>query len=205
MSYTKKSCNDFIEELSSKAAVPGGGGASALAGAVGTALGSMVANLTTGKEKYAVFEDDIQKILKETKELQEKLMRLIDEDAEVFLPLSKAYGIPKDDPTRDEIMEKALVGASEVPLEIMRACADAIKIHKELSEKGSVMAMSDVGAGVVLCKAAMQGASMNVYINAKSMKNRKVAAAVTDEANKLLEEYCRIADEVFASVKARYS
>jgi len=204
MSFNNKTCNEFIDELASKAAVPGGGGASALTGAIGVALGSMVGNLTTGKEKYAVHEDDIQRILKKAKELKDRLMLLVDKDADVFLPLSKAYSIPKDDLTRDIVMEEALRAASDVPLDIMRACADAVELHKELSEKGSIMALSDVGAGVIICKAAMQAASLNVYINAKSMKDKKYAASVTDEANKMLEMYCIQAEEVFENVKGRY-
>jgi len=204
MSFNNKTCNDFIEELASKAPVPGGGGASAFAGAVGVALGSMVGNLTTGKEKYAEFEADIQRILEKAKSLQEKLMQLIDEDADVFLPLSKAYSIPKDDPTRDHVMEQALKDASRVPLNIMYSCAAAIKLHEELSTKGSIMALSDVGAGVILCKAAMQAASLNVYINAKSMKDREYATSVTNEANDLLDVYCILGEEVFESVKGKY-
>jgi len=204
MSYINKTCGEFIEELASKAPVPGGGGASAFAGAVGVALGSMVANLTTGKQKYAEFEDDIQRILCEAKELQAKLMRLIDEDADVFLPLSKAYGIPKDDPTRETVMEQALIEASKVPLNIMQACAEAIDIHGELSAKGSIMALSDVGAGVIICKAAMQAASLNIYINAKSMKDREYAASLTKKTNDLLEKYCGLADVVFESVRNKY-
>jgi len=204
MSFKSKACTEFIKELASKTPVPGGGGASALVGAVGVALGSMVANLTTGKQKYAEFEEDIQGILKKAKNLQDRLMQLIDEDADVFLPLSKAYAIPKDDPTRDEVMEKALKDATEVPLEIMKSCVDAIELHEELSTKGSVMALSDVGAGVVICKAAMQAASLNVFINAKSIKDKDYVDAVVFVANDLLTIFSKMADEVFERVKGRY-
>jgi len=204
MSYSDKTCTEFIEELASKAPVPGGGGASALVGAVGVALGSMVANLTTGKQKYAEFEEDIQRILKQAKNLQDRLIQLIDEDADVFLPLSKAYSIAKDDPTKDAVMEQALKDASKVPLDIMENCVEAIKLHEELSKKGSIMALSDVGAGVIICKAAMQAASLNVYINAKSMKDKEYSMNVTNKANEMLEKNCKLADEVFESVKGRY-
>ena len=95
-SISEKKCTEFVEALYSKAAVPGGGGAAALVGAVGTALAGMVGNLTTGKKKYAEFEEDIQRILKEAQALQDRLLAMIDEDAENFLPLSKAYGLPKE-------------------------------------------------------------------------------------------------------------
>jgi len=164
----------------------------------------MVANLTTGKQKYAEFEEDIQRIQSEAKLLQERLMKLIDEDAEVFIPLSKAYSIPKDDPTRETVMEKALKEASTVPLDIMKCCTEAINLHEELSVKGSIMALSDVGAGVIICKAAMQAASLNVYINAKSMKDKDYARDVTTKANEMLEKFCKPADDVFENVKGRY-
>ena len=94
MSFAEKSCEAFIEELWSKAPVPGGGGASALCGAIGAALGGMVANLTAGKKKYAQFEDDIRRVLDETQKLKQQLLEQIDADAESFEPLSRAYGIP---------------------------------------------------------------------------------------------------------------
>ncbi len=113
----------FIKALSSKAPVPGGGGASALAGAIGTALASMVGNLTSGKKKYAEYQPDIERILEEAERLTTKLLQLIEEDAAVFEPLSKAYGLPKGTPEelahKEEVMEGALYEASLVPLRIM--------------------------------------------------------------------------------------
>ena len=108
MSFLDLSVKDFTEVLASKAAVPGGGGASALVGAIGVALGNMVGNLTVGKKKYADVEEEVYALMDECQALREELLKLIDGDAEVFEPLSKAYGIPKDDPNRAEIMEIAL-------------------------------------------------------------------------------------------------
>ena len=203
MSFSEKSCKEFTDELSTKAPVPGGGGASALVGSVGVALGSMVANLTAGKKKYAEFEDDIQRILAESETLKDHVLGLADEDAKVFEPLSRAYGIPKDDPTRDAVMEDALKKASSVPLEIMKDCCRAIDMHAELSEKGSMLAISDVGVGAVCCKAALMGASLNVFINTKSMKDRVFAGKLNAEADAMLEKYTKIADETFDSVLGR--
>ena len=203
MSFSEKSCKEFTDELSTKAPVPGGGGASALVGSVGVALGSMVANLTAGKKKYAEFEDDIQRILAESETLKDHVLGLADEDAKVFEPLSRAYGIPKDDPTRDAVMEDALKKASSVPLEIMKDCCKAIDMHAELSEKGSMLAISDVGVGVVCCKAALMGASLNVFINTKSMKDRAFAEKLNAEADAMLEKYCHLADEIFERVNGK--
>lgn len=203
MDFIKKPCNEFVEVLSSKAAIPGGGGASALVGAVGTALGSMVGNLTVGKKKYADVEADILVLLDKAAALQKELLRLVDEDAVVFEPLSKAYGIPKDDPTREQVMEDALKLACTVPMDIMRLCARAIELHVEFAEKGSVLALSDAGVGAIFCKSALQGASLNVYINTGSMTDRKYAGSLEAEADAILAKYCAIADDVFNSVNGR--
>ena len=203
MKFINKPCDEFIEVLSSKAAVPGGGGASALVGAVGIALGAMVGNLTLGKKKYADVEADIIELLEKAAALQTELMRLVDEDAVVFEPLSKAYGIPKDDPTREQVMEDALKLACTVPMDIMRMCARAIELHDEFAKKGSVLALSDAGVGAIFCKSALQGASLNVFINTQSMVDRKYAGSIEAEADAILGKYTVMADDIFNSVTGR--
>ena len=135
--------------------------------------------------------------------LREKCLSLIDGDAEVFAPLARAYGIPKDDPDRESIMEEALKGACGVPMEIMRTCAEALDVIREFAEKGSKLAISDAGCGAICCKAAMQAASLNVFINTKSMKDRTCAEALEAEANALLEQYTKLGDEVFDLVSGK--
>lgn len=190
----------FTEVLASSAPVPGGGGASALAGAVGIALGDMVGELTTGKKKYADVEEEIRRLMGRAQRLRVRFLELVDGDAEAFAPLAKAYGIPKDDPDRPRIMEEALRTACGAPMEIMRACGEAIDIILEFAKKGSRLAVSDAGCGAVLCRAAMQAASLNVFINTKMMKDREAARALEEEADALLEKYCALADAVYAEV-----
>ena len=203
MSFVKASCTEFVDVLASKAAVPGGGGASALVGAVGMALGSMVGSLTVGKKKYADVEADIIALMDKATGLQAELLRLVDEDAVVFEPLSKAYGIPKEDPTREKVMEDALRLACSVPMDIMRACAQAIDLQAEFAAKGSALAISDAGVGVAFCKSALMGASLNVFINTKAMTDKAFASSLEKEADDLLSKYCALADEIYASVVAR--
>lgn len=203
MSLIANTCSEFVDVLASKAPVPGGGGASALVAAVGTALGSMVGNLTVGKKKYADVEADVLSIMDQASALQAEFLRLVDADATAFEPLSKAYGIPKDDPNRPQIMEEALRAACVVPLDIMRACCKAIKLHEELAEKGSALALSDAGVGVVFCKSALMGASLNVFINSKSMIDKVYAAKIESEADGMLNEYCALADKIYESVVTR--
>jgi len=203
MKFINKPCDEFVEVLSSKAAIPGGGGASALVGAIGTALGAMVGNLTVGKKKYADVEGEILVLLEKAAALQAELLNLVDEDAVVFEPLSKAYGIPKEDPNREQIMEDALKLACTVPMDIMRLCARAIELQEEFAAKGSVLALSDAGVGALFCKAALQGASLNVFINTGFMTDRGYAGSLEAEADAILGKYCTMADEVFNSVTGR--
>lgn len=205
MSFAEMSARSFSEVLASSEPVPGGGGASALIGALGAALASMVANLTTGKKKYAEFEPDIQRILKKAAELREALLPLIDEDAKCFEPLSKAYGLPKDDPDRDAVMEDALRLACTAPLAIMKTAAKVIDLHAELAVKGSTLMISDVGVGVLCCKTALMGASLSIFINVRLMKDQAYADALKDETDALLEKYCPLSDKVYAQVLEKLS
>ena len=200
----QKNCVDFVDVLASKAAVPGGGGAAALAGAIGMALGSMVCNLTTGKKKYAQYEEAIQEILVKAGKLQEELLSMIDKDTEGFYPLSKAYGLPtsteEEKQYKAETMEKCLKVACEVPMNIVRLCHDSIKLHEELVDKGSKLAISDVGCGVQCLRAAILSAQLNVIINVNSMKDREYAQKIDRECNQLVEDGVKICDEVYKKV-----
>ena len=207
MGFTQNTCEEFVEVLASKAPVPGGGGASALVGAVGMALGNMVGSLTVGKKKYADVEADIIALKEKATALQADFLRLVDKDAEVFEPLSKAYGMPKE--TEEEKAEKARVmeivlkDACSVHMEIMEKCCEAIELIVEFCAKGSKLAISDAGVGAAFCKAALQGASLNVYINTKSMADREYAEELNRKADAMLEKYTKIADDTFNSVLGR--
>ena len=202
------SCEEFVVQLASKAPVPGGGGASALVAAVGAALGNMVGSLTVGKKKYADVQEDILALKAETDKLQAELLALVERDAEVFEPLSRAYGLPKDTPEeqaeKTRVMEAALKEACAVPLAVMEKCGEAIELHREFAAKGTLLAISDVGVGVAFCKAALQGASLNVFINTKAMQDRTHAEEANRRANALLAEYLPLADAIYADVAARF-
>lgn len=203
--FTKKSAEEFVEVLASKEPVPGGGGASALVGAVGCALGNMVGSLTVGKKKYADVEADIIALKEKADKLQAQLLELVDKDAEAFEPLAKAYGMPKE--TEEEkaekarVMEAALKTACGVPLEIMHKCCEAIELIEEFAQKGSRLALSDAGVGAAFCRAALFGASLNVFINTKAMADRGTAEKLNKEANDMMAEYGTRAEKVFTQVK----
>ena len=199
-----KSVTEFTEALASKAAVPGGGGASALVGAIGIALGDMVGELTVGKKKYADVEEDVKALMARAQELRVKLLSCVNKDAEAFEPLSRAYGIPKDDPTRDEVMEKCLRDAAAAPLEILDLCCEAIELQREFAAKGSVLAVSDAATGVVFCWSAMYGAAVNVKVNTKSMKDREYAGKINAHVDAQMAKYRSLAEKVYQDVYGRF-
>ena len=189
--FKEYSCKEFIDVLASKAAVPGGGGASALVGSIGIALGNMVGSLTVGKKKYKDVEEEIIKYKKEADEIAKE-------------PLSKAYGLPKSTPeeiaAKEKVMEEALKEACSVPVEIMKTCARGIDLVEVFAQKGSKIALSDAGVGATLLKSALQGASLNIYINTKSMKDRAVAKQLNQTADSIRKEYEAKADRIFEEV-----
>lgn len=201
---TAQSCAEFTEALASKAAVPGGGGASALVAALGAALGGMVGELTVGKAKYADVEGDIKDLMAQAALLRQKLLDCVDKDAEAFAPLAKAYAITKDDPNRDAVMEKCLRQAAAVPLEILDLSCEMIALHRQFADKGSALAVSDAATGVVLCWGAMYGAAVNVKVNTKVMKDRAYAEKLNRHVDEQMEKYWKIAEQVYEDVYGRF-
>lgn len=201
----KNNCEEFLKLLSSKEPVPGGGGACAYVGALGIALGSMVGNLTLGKNKYADVQEDIKELIVKSENIKFELMELVNNDADAFYPLSKAYGLPngtfEEKTERDKVLQQALVEASNVPLNIARCCGKAIDILEEYSKKGTRIAISDVGVGVYFAKAALLGAKLNVIINTKIMKDEILKVNIEKELNEIVEKYTKKADEIFLSVE----
>lgn len=195
---------EFLDVLSSKEPVPGGGGASALAGALGNALGQMVANLTIGKKKYALVEDEIKELAERMKGIQGQFSALADQDAKVFAPLAKCYSLPsgteEEKAYKAEVMEARLLDASLVPMEIMEKAWEMLEIMDILADKGSRMAVSDVGVGVQFIRTALLGAVINVYINTKSMKNREKAEEMNEKAERLIKEGTEAADRIYQKV-----
>lgn len=206
MSYTKESCEAFVQVLSSKSPTPGGGGASALVGAVGTALGNMVGSLTVGKKKYREVEEEIKSMMEQSQNLQKELLDLVQKDADSFAPLAAAYGLPKETAEQKEekekVLEAALKNACQVPFEIMEKCCQGIDLCGVFAEKGSKLAISDAGAGASFCRAALQSASFNIYINTKSVKDREFAEAANKRADEMLDTYMKKADQIIEQVFA---
>lgn len=201
----EKSCYEFLNALASKEPVPGGGGACAYVASLGAALGSMVGNLTLGKKKYDQVQEDIREMLLKSQTLMERLNGLVQEDAEAFLPLAKAYGMPAETEEqkakKEETLQAALERAARVPLEIARVCVEAISLHGEYAAKGSRLAVSDAGCGAAFCRAALLGARLNVLINLNLMKDQALRDRLRAELDALTEKGVTMADEIFAKVE----
>jgi formiminotetrahydrofolate cyclodeaminase len=199
-----ETCKDFNTVLASKAPVPGGGGAAAMGGAIGMALSNMVGNLTIGKKKYADVEDEVKDLVAKGEKVIAALEALVDKDAEVFEPLSKAYGMPRETEEekklKAETMEACGKTACSVPMDIMRQAYEGIKIHQRMGEIGTMIAISDVACGVVFLKAALISGSLNVIININGIKDEEFNKGAKAEMDQLLADGSRIADETLALV-----
>ena len=204
MAMSESTIDLFIKELSSDAPVPGGGGASGLVAAVGMSLSNMVMALTTGKKKYAEYQEEIEGIIENASDITRKLLDAMDKDAVAFEPLSKAYGLPKNTDEeieyRSKVLEEALVVASEAPLKLMEQIVDAIRVTKRVAEIGSKLAISDAGVAAQCLKASLNGASLNVFINTKMMKNRDKADEFDAKADELILIGNEMADEIYELV-----
>ena len=201
MEMMKQSCEQFLAELAGKAPTPGGGGTAALVGAAGVALGSMVGSLTIGKKKYAAYQADIERILDQTAVSSKRFLDLIEADAQAFLPLSKAYGIPKTDPERPQIMEAALRTACEAPFAVIQEAQNLLALLEELTEKGSRLVVSDVGVAASCCRCAAESAALNVYINTKMMTDRDYAEKLNRETETGVQTICRRSETVYQTVQ----
>ena len=194
---------EFDDALASNAPAPGGGGAAALAGALAAALGSMVCNLTAGQKSYAQYEEDNQKALQHLEAARKHLLTLIDEDARAFAPLQKYLSLPKDDPERKAHMDAALRVACYVPTDVLYTCEDVAGLLASLAEKGLRGAISDIGVGLELCRAAMRASRINILINAATMPDEVFGMTLRRECEIVLGRCEPVIDAALERVEAR--
>ena len=203
MEMLHKSVNDFTAALASKASVPGGGSASALAGALAAALGGMVGELTVGKKKYAAVEPILRELLDEAEKLRGQLLECVEKDAAALAPLAKAYAIPKDAPARAETLEACLLAAAAPPMEVLELTGRTIELLRGFADMGSPIAVSDAAVGAALALAALRGAEINVRVNTRLMQNRERAAAPDAKAHALVDKYARQAAKIYDDIYGR--
>lgn len=201
------SCADFVAALASAAPAPGGGGAAALVGSLGTALGNMVGSLTLGKKKYADVEREILRLKERADALQNELLTMVEQDAQAFLPLAQAYALPAETQgqrtEKARVMEQALYGAALVPLRVMELCTVALDTVERFAQIGAKLAVSDAGCAAACLRAALSSAALNVLINTRSMADAACAEKLNAQALALLEQGVAQADRTFEAVQSR--
>ena len=203
----EKSCREFSERLAAREPIPGGGGASAYVAALGTALCTMVCRFTEGKPAYADFDEDIKYTILATERLRAQLLELMDEDARAYQGVTDAYAIPKDDPAREATVQAALKQAAEPPYQMMIACGRSLELLEELGDHVSKLMISDVACGALMCRAALQSASLTLYANTTHMRDRDFAEELEAECEELLATWLpradAIAERAAAAVRGR--
>jgi formiminotetrahydrofolate cyclodeaminase len=205
MSFKDITLEEFMNRLASDSPTPGGGSAAAMAGAMGSCLVSMVANLTVGREKFKEYEEQVQEILTKSEELRARLLASADRDAEAFNLVIDAMKMPKvteeEKRIRTEKLQEALKGATARPMEIAELCLEVLKLAWELHDKGNPNASSDIGVGTHMAYAGMEGAIMNVDINLPLLKDGAFAEKMKTRADRLRAEGNRIYRNIAANVK----
>jgi formiminotetrahydrofolate cyclodeaminase len=186
---TKKTLAAFLDELASSSPAPGGGSVAALAGALGTALTAMVCSLTIGKKKYAGVEEEMKKILLQAEEMRGLFTALIDKDTEAFNKVMEAFSLPKEtEPQkalRSAAIREATKEATNVPLEVMKHCIDALALAQQVAASGNVNSISDAGVSAYMLHAAVEGAALNVRINLNNLNDSEFVGWKTDEMESL--------------------
>jgi len=198
---TDKPVSQFLDALASSAPAPGGGSVAALSGALGAALVSMVCNLTVGKKKYADVEQDIKAILEKSESLRHKLADLLQADVQAYTAVSQAMKMPRateeEKVARAETLQKALKGATEVPLQIAEACVEVIALCQPAAEKGNKNAVSDAGVAILMAEAGLRSAALNILINLGWIEDQRFTAEKQRQLDVLLEGKPTLRDQVY--------
>ncbi len=205
--YINQPIKKYLDEAAAKLPAPGGGSVSALCGALGAAMASMVANFTVGKEKYKEVENEISRLLSQSEEMRKRLAELLDADVRAYGKVSTAYRLPKvtdeEKGQRSQAIQEACKGALQVPLEAAQCCRRILELSRRLVDVGNVNLISDVGVAVILAESALQGAVLNVEINLAGLKDESFIKEKRKNLDSLLRDSLVIRDEVLKKVKGK--
>jgi len=197
----------FLDDLASIRPTPGGGGAAAVCGAIGAALVSMVANLTIGKKNYEAVSEELKAVNEKAERLRAELTGAIEEDVAAFNSVMGAYGLPRaTDPEKAEraaAIQTALKDATLAPLRAVKACFEVIKLSAAVADKGNLNVISDAGVAVLAANAGLKSAALNVFINAKAIKDRDFAEKQLAEVNALLAQTAETTEQVYETVRKK--
>ena len=199
----ERSCAEFAAALASAAPVPGGGGAAALAGALAVSLGAMAARLSAGRKKTEAEREALEERIAAADELRQRLLELIDRDAEGFAPLARAYALSKEDPQRREKLRNASLRACEAPMEMLRRCGETAELLTQLRERVSPLLISDLGCAAALCRGALESAAMNVWVNTRGLPEDPEARALNEETRQILDRALPLAGALCAAVREK--
>lgn len=195
----------FADVMASDAPAPGGGSASALAGALGASLVSMVCALTQGREKYKEYEEETAAVMADAQALKDQLLDAVDSDTDAFNAVSAAFGMPKatdeEKAARSKAIQEGMVLCIESPLAMMHKSLDVLHLAQRVVAGFNTSSASDLGVGVLLVRAGLYGAWLNVKINLGSLKDKEKAAAYEAEAKRILEEATALADSLYSTVE----
>jgi formiminotetrahydrofolate cyclodeaminase len=204
---TNSSIVTFLDDLASERPTPGGGGAAAVSGAIGAALVSMVANLTIGKKNYEAVWEDLEAVNAKAEALRAELTGAIEEDVVAFNSVMGAYGLPRatdeEKAKRAASIQAALKDATLAPLRAVKACFEVIRLSAAAAEKGNLNVISDAGVAVLSANAGLRSAALNVFINAKAIKDRDFAAKQIAEVNALLAQAAETTESVYQTVRTK--
>lgn len=197
----------LAEETASESPAPGGGSISAYMGALGAALGTMVANLSAHKAAYDDRWEEFSEVAEKGMALMEELLHLVDEDTAAFNRIMAVFSMPKktdDEKTaRAKALEEATLYATEVPLRTMRKASEVFGIVEAMAKNGNPASVTDAGVGALAARAAVRGAALNVRINAAGLKDRSAADAILAEASAIESEAGRREEEILGIVASK--
>ena len=200
-------CKAFAEETASESPAPGGGSISAYMGALGAALGTMVANLSSHKAGWDDRWEEFSTWAEEGQKLMQELLSLVDEDTAAFNRIMAVFAMPKttdeEKAARSAALQEATLYATEVPLRTMQAAARVFPIVKAMAEEGNPNSVSDAGVGALAARSAVLGARLNVRINAAGLKDRTTADRLTAEADQIALEAQRAEEEILRIVEQK--
>jgi formiminotetrahydrofolate cyclodeaminase len=198
---TQKSLTEFLDALASSAPAPGGGSVSALSGALGAALVSMVCNLTLGKKKYADVQDDIEALVAQSEALRQELTDLLEADVKAYTGVSQAYKLPRQTPeekaARSAAIQEALKQATMPPMQIAETCVKVLDLCTPAAEKGNVYAVSDAGVAALMAEAGLRSAALNVLININAIKDKAFSEEMGAKLDGLLEGKPALKDQIY--------
>ena len=200
-------CTAFAEETASESPAPGGGSISAYMGALGAALGTMVANLSSHKAGWDERWEEFSDYAERGQAIMAELLHLVDEDTEAFNRIMAVFAMPKstdeEKAARSAALQEATLYATQVPLKTMKASLKVFEIVKAMAEIGNPNSVSDAGVGALAARSAVLGAQLNVKINAAGLKNREVADILVAEAEAIAAEAIKLEAETLAIVNEK--